>query len=240
MTTSERIGHLLTVALVTMGSAWMTAGRANAQAAITYVGNQIGIEAYVNTPTEGWRNTTPAKPLDIDGDNILGTDGWWISSSKSNPSYATVTQGDGAKSSTYSAGVWDDPADPSGPDKGVIGYYDWSSPQSRPFVEITIVGSDLDGKTLRLGVLYDTMPWARTGITYTLTQTAGGDASASSPSINTGTTHVAVLFFDITGAAAGDKFVVTAHAGNRYHEFGGVTLDSVGAPIPPGTVILLR
>ena len=45
-------------------------------AVITYVGNQTEIEAYTDTPTEGWRNATPAKPLDIDGDNILGTDGW--------------------------------------------------------------------------------------------------------------------------------------------------------------------
>ncbi|MCH7229101.1 Ig-like domain-containing protein, partial [Haloferula sp. A504] len=57
-------------------------------AAITFVGTQDNMETKNDDPTVGWRNTTPAKTLDIDGDNIIGTDGYRTSNRSSNPSYA--------------------------------------------------------------------------------------------------------------------------------------------------------
>ncbi|MCH7228389.1 hypothetical protein MLD59_19775, partial [Verrucomicrobiaceae bacterium E54] len=64
-----------------------TTGFAQA-ASINFVGSQDNIETKNDDQTIGWRNTTPAKTLDIDGDNIIGTDGYRTSNRSSNPSYA--------------------------------------------------------------------------------------------------------------------------------------------------------
>ena len=89
--------------------------RPAAAANINYVGVQYDVEASTNTPTTGWRNPTPAKPLDIDGDNILGSDGYDVYFEKaSNPSYATI--GYPYPNRNNASALWDDPANPTGDD----------------------------------------------------------------------------------------------------------------------------
>lgn len=120
-------------------------------AEITYVGHQVGIEADADTPTEGWRNPTPAKPLDIDGDHILGTDGWWLANQKSEPSYAWITE-TAPNGNSGAWGKWDNPSDPSGPD--TVGALILHGPgDSLDAFQIVIHGDALKGKTLRLGSL---------------------------------------------------------------------------------------
>ena len=100
---------------------------AAAAANINYVGVQYDVEDNTtNTPTAGWRNPTPAKPLDIDGDNILGSDGYDIYFKKaSNPSYATIGYPYPNRNNATLA-LWDNPASPTGNDYNGGFYHDAS------------------------------------------------------------------------------------------------------------------
>jgi hypothetical protein len=191
-------------------------------ATITYVGHQVGIEADADTPTEGWRNPTPAKPLDIDGDHILGTDGWWLAKQKSDPSYAWITE-TAPNGNSGGWGKWDNPSDPSGPD--TFGAFILHGPgDSLDAFQIVIHGDALKGKTLRLGILYSVIGGGTN--TFTLTQTVGGREVVTSPPIDFDGTALDVAFFDITGAKDGDTFIVNSKGVKGGPHVAGITFDT--------------
>jgi hypothetical protein len=74
--------------------------------------------------------------------------------------------------------------------------------------------------------LYDVTA-AGTG-TFTLTQTVGGSATATTPTLSYDTLALDVAYFDITGAVAGDTFVVkaTTITGSNVEQFAGITFDT--------------
>ncbi|MCH7228410.1 Ig-like domain-containing protein [Haloferula sp. A504] len=210
-------------------------------ATISYVDAQFGIEDDADDPTSGWRNTTPAKPLDIDGDNILGTDGYHLHNLTSAPSYGTVTVLPGASGfGPYGSAKWDDPNNPGGADLSgdrlfrQDGGYTVGT-LSIPILQFEVTGTDLDGRTLRLGILCDAIADGSGTASYTITQTSGsGTDSVTSDILTYDGNALDVAFFDITGAVAGDVFVIqttTITAPGfpnpaNFQQFVGFTFDS--------------
>ena len=149
---------LILTASLTLASAFSISSAG--AATIDYAGVQFGVEdSTTNTLTTGWRNPTPAKPLDIDGDNILGSDGYLIYFNRiSNPSYATIAT-TGYINRNNASVFWDDPTDPTGADFTAGGFYHDASAghgvMSGQLLSFVITNPLPVGETLRLGVLFD-------------------------------------------------------------------------------------
>lgn len=212
-------------------------------AIVTYVGNQDEVEAEADTPTTGWRNSTPAKPLDIDGDNILGTDGYW------NPSNGTVLpayvvsaakQNVGGDNTGAGFGVMDDPEDPSGADTWDFGGWRNSSTTEVELATITLsanAGTLLNNQTLRIGWLYDIYNFS--GSFFMRAAVDSGGDSGLTPLISYTDSGLDTAFFDISNVVDGDiiQLYGTANTDN-WAVMGGVTFDSLTVIPEPSTAIL--
>ncbi|MEJ6573377.1 MAG: PEP-CTERM sorting domain-containing protein [Akkermansiaceae bacterium] len=205
-------------------------------ATVAYVGGQSNMELFTNDATDGWRNATTAKPLDIDGDNIIGTDGYDFAGGSTVvalPSYVASSTASGGHSDN-NRGLVDNPLDASGADIGI----GWQGNMgSWTFV---FQGSALETETLRLGVLYDgtwSLAWGTQ--TYTLTQTVGGSDSDTSPTLTTAGDGLDVAYFDLTGVQDGDTFQLTvADVSIGWNHVAGVTFDTAPVPEPSTTALL--
>lgn len=184
----------------------------SASAAITFVGTQLDLENLLaNDATVGWRNTTPSKPLDIDGNHIIGSDGWRLRNTSQNPPYATASIVTGVGSNNVANTFIDSPANPSGPDVTVGVLHDTAAGagvESTPLLQFVITGAVPAGETLRVGILFDTSNSGNTA-KYSLKQTVGGSVSATTP-VYPWNAQLDVSYFDLTGIEVGDTFVVTS------------------------------
>ncbi|MCH7229219.1 hypothetical protein, partial [Haloferula sp. A504] len=156
--------------------------------------------------------TTPAKTLDIDGDNIIGTDGYRTSNRSSNPSYATTSV---EAPNTNNFSKIDDPNNPSGADVTTGALHDANAglgEETVALLEFVITGAIPVGETLRVGVLIDSVGSSdgSNSATYTLKQTVGGSATATTPVLNYQDGSLDVAYFDVTDFSVGDTFVVTS------------------------------
>ncbi|MCH7227081.1 sialate O-acetylesterase [Haloferula sp. A504] len=218
--------------------AWSFATPATAKyATITYVDTQFDIESPEDDPGVGWRNPSPPKPLDVDGDHILGTDGWrvgQVGNAVSDPPYATTAQ---VAPNANAHGRWDDPLDPAGKDttQGVLHDAKANAGEtSAPLVTFEITEEIPEGEVLRVGVLFDVMGGPNTA-TYTLRQTFGGTATATTPVHEWTGKGLDVAFFDLTDLRPGYTFEVTCttistsnHPG-PFEQVVGITFDT-GVP----------
>lgn len=192
---------------------WNFATPPSAQyATISYVGTQFDIESPQDDPQVGWRNTTPKKPMDLDGDHILGTDGWrmgTVGQTVSDPPYAKTAK---TAPNGNAHGRWDNPADPSGQDTNQGILHDskaQTGETTAPLVTFTITEDFPEDKVLRLGILFDVLGGPNTA-TYTITQTFGGTASATTP-VHTWTGEgLDVAFFDLKHLRRGYSFAITS------------------------------
>lgn len=240
MTMRKQIIDVWTIAVVAVA---ILAVNTNA-ADITYEGYQGNVESPADDPTTGWRNPTPAKPLDLDGDNILGSDGYYaFGSAISQPSYISswaLYANLGLNWST-GYGVADDPADPTGADTKPFGRWAGDSGPDGSMFEFTITGTDLDGKTLTVGLLFGHWTTPKT-YQFELRQYAGGSGTASSPVFSSSGGALEVAYFNVTGASAGDTFVVITSASESSRNMIGWTFDtSAAGPTPtPGTVFYVK
>tara|TARA_B110000093_G_scaffold116162_1_gene124465 strand:- start:180 stop:944 length:765 start_codon:yes stop_codon:yes gene_type:complete len=220
-----------------------------AQAAISYVGNQDNVEAEGNTNWSGWRNATSAKTFDIDGDNIMGSDGYQMfenatSGITSLPGYiASVTKlasHSGVSSSGF--GIMDDPADPTGNDTINFGlWFDVSDTPGDDLFSFVIQGTDLDGQTLRIGLAYDS--YNRSGSqNLRVTQTVGSGSGFDESGVLTfNDDGLDFASFDLTGLVAGDTFVINDAIGSGTDGFGhvgGITFDTIAIPEPSSMGLL--
>lgn len=223
--------------LLTAALSVVTAGVSHA-ATITYVGGQSNIEALSDDPGVGWRNAATVKPLDGDGDNVLGTDGYRSAISAglvSLPSYVASANVSGAHNQTR--GSFDNPADPSGAD--VPAGWSGNSGSSGTFATVVFQGSLLSTETMRLGVLYDS-DWslAYGTQTFTLTQTVGGTDSATTPTLTLAGDGLDVAYFDLAGVQDGDTFVLTfTDVSINWAQITGITFDTV-VPAPSSLALL--
>lgn len=213
-------------------------------AVITYAGYQDNVDPKetsvpATADSYGWRNPTPAKPLDINGDNIIGTDGYAMRGSTSLPAYITSVTNISGGGNNF--GYMDNPADPTGVDNYHVGFWG-SGSSSADLFSFKIQGTDLTGKTLGVAVQYDT--YSSGHQTYTLAQTAGvGTDSVTTPALTIANDGYDWAFFYITGAVAGDTFKLSAtkpaSGAVNYLQWGGVAFDSAAVPEPASFALAL-
>lgn len=242
-------------------------------ATIMYSGVNTNIDTTADDgATSGWHSTGNVKSLDIDGDNALGSEGWIRASNGSSgisnprrslPSYIVAyntTTGDTAATTTFANSVagtfMDNPAtgginlNPANED--VFASWHSSNANETNLFSFSIQNANqLTNRILRVGVLFDAANLAP-GVDATqsilITQTVGGSVFAFSPQISYGANGLDVAYFDLTGVANLDKFVISADAagtGGRSH-IAGITFDSA-IPEPSsallsgiGVLLLLR
>jgi hypothetical protein len=223
-----------------------------AQAAVSYVGNQDDIESAANTTSSGWRNATPTKTFDIDGDNIMGSDGYQMFEGGTTgitglPGYIAsvtrLTSHVGTSGSGGSFGIMDDPADPTGNDTINFGlWFDVEDTPGDDLFSFVIQGNALDGQTLRIGLTYDSYNGSGSQ-NLRVTQTVGsGSGFAESGVLTFNDDGLDVASFDLTGLVAGDTFVINDSIGSADDGFGhvgGITFDTLALP-PAGTVFIIR
>ena len=227
--------HAIVVAL---SSSALLVGNARS-ATILIAGQQNNYELVTNDPTTGWRNTGTTKPLDIDGDNVFGTDGYEFgggSTPKSLPSYVNNFDILGNHNDN-GRGLLDNPADPGGAD--ISG--GWAGRTSNGSFA-TIVFNQAMSDTVRLGVMYDNNWNVSTGTqTFTLTQTVGGSSSVTTPTLTlegSGSASYDILFFDLMGIQSGDSFRLDVTRGTvSWGQITGITFDTAAVPEPSAALL---
>ena len=200
-------------------------------ATISFVGDDL-------TTSASWRTSSVIKPLDIDGNNIYGSDGYLLTGSSdllTNPVYASVSR---LSSSTFPGNGGYTLADnPLGgaPWRTGVWYSSGSiDNEQQDLVSITISRAG----SFRLGVLTDNADFADISPgSLRVYQVTGGTADSGlinafvEPNRDTDW-----YFFDITNAQVGDVFRV---AGTNIRQgsgpqdsngIGGLTFDSVPEP----------
>ena len=232
--------NTLTKTFSALSALALMAGSANA-ATVSYVDFQSEIEGEFDTPNEGWRNTSPTKTYDIDGDNILGTDGYW------NPSNGTVLPAYVASASKKNVGgdntgagfgVMDDPGDPSGTDTWNYGGWRHNSTTELEMATITLsgdAGTLLAGQTLRIGWLSDIYNFS--GSFYMRVAVDSGGNSGLTPLISYNDDGLDAAFFDISNVANGDVIRLYGTSVTSAAVMGGVTFDTL-VPEPTSLAML--
>jgi len=198
-------------------------------AVVTFVGNQLNLGP-------GWRTSGVSKPLDIDGDNILGTDGYNVVNLQPvSPDYVSATA---ILTTTYSGNSSyasiDDPTTPSPTDAFLTGTM---NPAPGTGVSANLFSFTLNanavGRVIRVGLLVDNLDDpAFNAASLTLVQTSGTGATSGPVATVSAAFNNQIpdwIFFDISGAVAGDSFVIRGMGGAATTAtLGGVAFDSVG------------
>ncbi len=187
----------------------------------------------------GWRTASVAKN-DIDGNNVLGSDGYFIVGNNQRtkfPFYLTNLTDAGISTFGGNGGYAsiDDPNTTPGGAPTLIG-----TGTKNPFpgvnVEAKVFSFDVKAgapSTFRVGVLLDNTDGTQfTSNGVRLVQTVGG--AANSGLINTSTVNRTPdwFYFDVTGAVAGDRIEVrSAGSSSGCACVGGLAFDNIGGPI---------
>jgi hypothetical protein len=202
-------------------------------AAVVHAGNHTDLGP-------GWRSYYPVKPLNLDGDNILGTDGYHlVNLPPVLPAYlasAVILSGTFPGNDDYS--YLDDPNS-----LGSQFLTGTMNPNPGPGGSADLFGFTLNagaaGRTIRVGLLVDNLDGAAwNAASLTLVQANGppasnGPVATVAPAFNNRTPDW--VFFDITGGQAGQTFIVRGAGGaNGTATLGGVAFDSAG---PTGGLI---
>ncbi len=216
-TLTKLAGFLLALALVPAAPATV----------ITYVGRQTDYGP-------GWRTSAVSKPLDLNGDNILGTDGYQVVNRPAVlPTYVSSMA---ILTTTYAGNAnyasMDDPT--NAPATFVTGTMNAAPRPNTPtnLFRFTLNGKAV-GRTIRVGLLVDNLDNASSNaLSLTLALTNG--TVATSPEVLTGPCCSFFndrkpdwVFFDITGAANGDAFIIQGKRQSAgFATLGGVAFDS--------------
>ena len=227
-------------------------------ATIVYVGNQDNIDSQADDGTStGWHSTTGVKPLDIDGDNALGTDGWHyshtsgtsgLSGIRSNPIYATSSNAITPHSNATTGDFYDAPTsgtpgiNPAS--EATISSWAVNSPTTTPLNIISFTIGDASlipvGETLRIGLLYDSRGGTTGTQVFTIAQTSGtGGGTAFSSTLTFNDDGLDAAFFDLNDLVDGDTFQISSTAGaSSSPHLNGYTFDTGVVPEPSTTALL--
>ena len=158
----------------------------------------------------------------------------FVENAVSDPPYATT---DKVAPNANAHGQWDNPLDPSGKDttQGVLHDAKTTAGEtSAPLLTFKIMEELPAGEVLRVGLLFDLKGGPNTA-TYTLSQTFGGSATATTPVHEWTGKGLDVAFFDLTNLRPGNTFEVTCttvstpnHPG-PFEQVVGITFDT-GTP----------
>jgi hypothetical protein len=177
---------------------------------------------------ETWHSGMTAKPLDVDGNDALGTDGYeLVNLPPVRPAYLSVSEpmtgfypgnelyavmeDPAFVGSTFMTGTWD--ATPGGGARADLFRF--------------TLNEAAVGRLIRVGLLIDNLDIASfNGAELSLVQTVGGSAQSSPVATTAGefnNRNPDWVFFDVVGGQPGDTFVVRGLVG----EFGNATLAGV-------------
>ncbi|HEX4120680.1 MAG TPA: LamG-like jellyroll fold domain-containing protein, partial [Verrucomicrobiae bacterium] len=219
LTICARLAAILTLA------AWAPVAPPAEGAVLTYAGSQTDLGS-------GWRTTTVSKPLDIDDDNVFGTDGYYLVNRPiALPFYAdSIVPLTGTSPGDPSYAMIDDPTNPGAlftsgtlnpaPGGGV----------SANLLQFTL-NSNAVGRVIRVGLMVDNLDSAGfNAASLTLVQTNGAGATIGPVDTTPNIYNDRIpdwIFFDIAGGAAGDTFVISG-VGGPYGTatLGGVSFDN--------------
>ena len=210
------------------GTQWVPSGMPMAPpVTVAHAGNLTDLGA-------AWRSDSLAKPLDLDSDNILGTDGYvLVNLPPALPAYlasASILTGTYPGNDDYS--YLDDPTSPG--NQFLTGTM---NPYPGPGVSADLFSFTLNagavGRTIRVGLLVDNLDGAVwNAASLTLMQTNGTRASNGPVATVAAALNNRIpdwIFFDISGGQPGDAFTIRGGGGvNATATLGGVAFDSVG------------
>lgn len=181
-----------------------------------------------------WRTAASNKVHDVDGNHVLGSDGFEVvNRAQAKPSYIDTM---GILTGTYPGnGLYaliDDPASPpalfvSGTMNPYPGTGVWTN------LHAFTMNANVNGRRVRVGLLVDNLDIAG----FNSYRMALAQAGAGGTTVEVDTTSAPYnnrspdwIFFDIAGAASGDVFLVRGQGGaNVTATLGGLAFDSVGA-----------
>jgi hypothetical protein len=214
------------------------------------VTGSAGTISYSNTDFDlggGWRTSSVAKPLDINGNNVLGSDGWYVaggSGSSSYPSYiANVSLNPSIFSGNASYASIDDPTTTPGlnPTQIVSGTFNPGVGTGNP---ATLFSFQLTGgipATIQIGLMVDNLDApVFNSEAMELKQTNGtADVNIDTTGSPYNDSIPDWIFFDVTGAA-GDEFSIVAYGSpSGPATLGAISFDSAPAPEPASGGLLL-
>ena len=210
---------------------WKSVLHATAMTALTGHLNAATVNfASVQTTQNGtWRTAGVVKAYDLDGDNVLGTDGYWLvgnNGSQSVPSYvdAFTKTGSiyGGNGSYYSV---DNPANP-----GNTTNPGTTTPASNSDVlKFTFTGAP--PSTVRLGVMIDALDNAYfnpSSVIIKLNGSVVGTVVTSDPIYRD--RNPDWVFWDVENATAGDEMVITGVSPSNQVTLTAFSFDNVSAP----------
>jgi sugar lactone lactonase YvrE len=206
-------------------------------AVLTYAGTQTDLGS-------GWRTPSSFKPLDLDGDNVLGTDGYHlVNLAPVMPGYVTAAA---ILTSTYPGnGFYAQLDDPNNlPARFTTGTMNPApgTGASADLFQFSLSGN-APTRTIRVGLLVDNLDGANWNATsLSLVQTSGASVTNGPVATTAAAFNNRIpdwVFFDITGASAGDTFIIRGIAGiNGAATLGGVVFDSGVTALVLGTTNL--
>jgi len=222
-------------------------------AVVTYVGTQADLGS-------GWRTASVAKPLDIDANNVLGSHGWYVTGNYIDPNdhqtpwyFSTLNMGAAEYPGNGSYILIDNPNTTPGATPSTI-----RTGTKNPFPgtgnESTVLSFGVNSfvpATFRVGVMIDNLDNAGYNPNGMRVAQQSGPGNSGPLTWNPGTEpnrynrNPDWLFFDVTGAQAGDVFDVISTGGpNGCAAAGAFAFDAVGGPpswppIQAGDVIKL-
>ncbi len=233
-TSKSKMGTRVMAAAI--AAAAMFSGIASTQAAvITNVGSQLGIGA-------GIRTTTVTKTLDADGDNVLGTAGYYFAAVNtgsgnyfyppggidpagiiSPPTYLTITRtiGTDAQSLTTNTAI-DNPTLTPGVSVADVqsgNTYKGTANGGTADLVVLTIGTGLPTFGVRIGIFNDnrtSSPFDVDAFTVTHTTVGTGGSLASTVSFTGLATNINhdndFYFFDLKNAVSGDVFTISGTA----------------------------
>lgn len=216
---------------VALGSCLFAVGAAQA-VTITAAGSNVNLGS-------GWRTSSVVKN-DIDGNNVLGSDGYRIVGTNARsltPSYiGLITQSGNIFGGNGGYASIDDPNTTPGGGPTTMG-----SGTTNPFAGVNVEASVFTfsvhpgaPSTFRVAVLNDNTDGTQfASNSIRIAQTVGG--AATSATVNTSTLNRVSdwYYFDVVGAQAGDTFSVLSGGGaSGCNCLGGIAFDSLGGPAP--------
>lgn len=210
------------------------------QASLIHVGNDTAT-------ADAWRTTDSGKPLDADGDNVYGTDGYFVTfaSLLNPPTIVDVTAIAPYTQNSANHALIDDPqytgpgpvTDASGGDF----FYDNVAPGvENDFFQIVL---QQDG-SFRMAVLNDIGSGFSGGpdsaVKVRVRQTVGGSADTGLIDVASSINNVPDYYlFDISGVA-GDTYIISGVNDNTtsYNALGGLAFDNVTTVPEPSSFVL--
>lgn len=202
-------------------------------ASVSYVGEQTGI----NT---NFQNPSFPKLYDLDGNNVLGSTGYsFFGVSTSLPAFLNITQNPGNalfggsdNSGGLQTSLIDDPASLTNVRSGL--QYRGGDGNL-----LTLTFGANTPSLVRIGFITDNFQyWGMNS--YTLTQTVGGTATAtSSPTGAFDFANNKTFFFDLANVQDGDVITLSGTSGGSLAYIGGLTIDVAPIPEPTTSSVLI-